>query len=346
LAAATSPPDAGHSLALAVVASSSAPLILLDGDLAVIAASASFHEAFQIDPEGVVGKPVFALGAGEWDRPQLRSLLNATLSGAADIDAYEMTLDSARLGERQLVLKALKLDYGAGAEPRVLLTVFDVTDARANDKQKDDLLREKAILLQEVQHRVANSLQIISSVILQGARHAHSHETKAYLREAHGRVMSVAEVQRQLAASTLGEVALRPYLEQLCHSLGASMIHDHDRIRLEADVDDSSVPAHDSVSMGLIVTELVINALKHAFPGRRQGRIVVGYRAEGDSWTLSVADNGVGMPPDVKSSRAGLGTNIVQALAKQLGGEVQASDSRPGVRVSIVHAKAPAAAAA
>jgi two-component system, sensor histidine kinase PdtaS len=345
VASQTSLLDPGQSLALAVVAASSAPLILLDGDFAVVVASASFCEAFQIDPARIVGQPVFALGAGEWNRPQLRSLLSATLTGAAEIEAYEMTLMSARQGERQLILKAMKLAYGADQAPRVLLTVFDVTDARASDKHRDDLLREKAVLLQEVQHRVANSLQIISSVILQGARHAQTRETKEYLRAAHERVMSVAEVQRQLAASTLGEVKLKPYFDQLCHSLGASMIRDHHQIALDVDVDDSAVPANASVSLGLIVTELVINALKHAFPGSRRGRIVVGYRAEGTAWTLSVADNGVGMPADAASRKPGLGTSIVQALAKQLQAEVQHGDSGPGMRISIVHAQVAAAAA-
>jgi len=159
-------------------------------------------------------------------------------------------------------------------------------------------------------------------------------------------VMSVAEVQRQLAISTLGDVKLKPYFEQLCHSLGASMIPDHDKVTLEVDADDSAVPANDSVSLGLIVTELVINALKHAFPGKRKGRIVVGYRAEGEAWTLSVADNGVGMPKDAASAKPGLGTNIVQALAKQLGAGVRHADGAPGMRISIVHAEAEAPAPA
>ena len=72
------------------------------------------------------------------------------------------------------------------------LAVADVTAARAADKLKDDLLREKAILLQEVQHRVANSLQIIASVLLQSARKVQSEETRGHLKDAHNRVMSVA----------------------------------------------------------------------------------------------------------------------------------------------------------
>ena len=333
-------PDGALSLALAVVGSSTAPLVLLDGDLNVIAASASFFTGFQIDPAGAVGEPFLGLGEGEWNLPRLRSLLTATLSGAADVEAYEMDLKSARLGGvRCLLLNAHLLAYGDGAAVRLLLGMSDITEARASEKLKDDLLREKAILLQEVQHRVANSLQIIASVILQSARKSQSDETRTSLTDAHSRVMSVAALQQQLAASRLGEVELRAYFDQLCISVGASMIRDHDQLSLHVDCDDTAVDADISVSLGLIVTELVINSLKHAFPGGRKGRITVSYQAHGPNWTLAVADDGVGMPKDAASATPGLGTSIVEALAKQLGARVQVIGGHPGTTVSIVHSQ-------
>ena len=220
---------------------------------------------------------------------------------------------------------------------RILLTAADVTDARLAEKVKDDLLREKAILLQEVQHRVANSLQIIASVLLLNARKVHSDETREQIRDAHQRVMSVAALQKQLAASTLGDVLLRPYFTQLCNSIGASMIRDRSQLTLTVTADDSAAPAETSVSLGLIVTELVINALKHAFPDRRPGKIVVDYRAHGPNWTLSITDDGTGMPKRPGASKAGLGTTIVEALAKQLHARVQVDDANPGTVVSVVH---------
>ncbi|GLS01397.1 histidine kinase [Brevundimonas denitrificans] len=330
-------PDDSLTLALAVVGASSAPLVLLDGDLTVVAASASFFTAFDINPAGAVGEPFLGLGDGEWNLPRLRSLLTATLSGAAAVEAYEMELESQNLGRRNLLLNAHLLAYGDGAEVRLLLGISDVTEARASDKLKDDLLREKAILLQEVQHRVANSLQIIASVILQSARKSQSDETRNYLTDAHSRVMSVAALQQQLAVSRLGEVALKPYFDQLCVSVGASMIRDHDQLSLHVDCDDSTVPADISVSLGLIVTELVINSLKHAFPGGRHGRITVSYHAHGPNWTLAVADNGVGMPTDSESATPGLGTSIVEALANQLNARVQVAGGHPGTTVSVIH---------
>lgn len=333
------PEATGLSMMLAVIDTSDAPLLLLDGNVNVIAACASFCREFQIDPASVSGKQISALGQGEWNSPQLSSLLEATASGAAEVHNYEFSLNHAGQDPKLLVLNAHRLDHSDKEQTRVVLAVADVTAARASDKLKDDLLREKAILLKEVQHRVANSLQIIASILMQSARRVQSDETRGHLKDAHGRLMSVAAVQKQLAASTQGEVSLHTYFTQLCKSLGASMIYDHQLLSIEVTVDDSITSADNSVSLGLIVTELVINALKHAFPGNRAGKIVVDYRSYGPNWTLSVSDNGVGMPTASEGAKAGLGTNIVEALAKSLDSEVMVASANPGVAISIVHAQ-------
>ena len=326
------------SLMLAVIASSEAPLVLLDGEVKVVAASASFCRAFQIDPVTVTGSRFSALGHGEWDVPRLSSLLEGTASGAVAVHAYEFDLERDGREPQLLVLNASKLDYDDKVHARVLLAIADVTEARASEKLKDNLLREKAILLQEVQHRVANSLQIIASILLQSARKVQSDETRGHLQDAHSRLMSIAAVQQQLAASQLGKVELRAYFVQLCKSLGASMIHDPTALSIDVVVDDSVIDADVSVSLGLIVTELVINALKHAFPGHRAGKIVVTYGSHGPNWTMSVSDNGVGMAAAPEGAKSGLGTNIVEALSKRLDAKVQIVSANPGTTVSIVHA--------
>lgn len=123
------------------------------------------------------------------------------------------------------------------------------------------------------------------------------------------------------------------------------MIFDPKALSIEVVVDDSVTNADISVSLGLIVTELVINALKHAFPGHRAGKIIVQYKSLDRNWSLSVSDNGIGMPTEPNSGKPGLGTNIVEALAKRLEAEVEVSDAHPGTLVSIVHAEPPSDAA-
>jgi PAS domain S-box-containing protein len=323
---------------MAVITSSRSPLLLLDENLTIVAASHSFCSAFGCDPDTVNGEKLAKIGAGEWDIPQIHSLLRATLKGNVPIDAYEM--DLLRKGEKpaHLVLNALKLDYGDPDTPRVLLTITDVTAALLAAKLKDDMLQEKKVLLQELQHRVANSLQIIASVLMQSARRVQSEETRLHLHNAHHRVMAIATLQKQLAVTSSDKVELRKYLKDLCGSIGASMIDDQKRVELNSTADDTVTSANVSVSLGLIVTELVINAIKHAFPGRTQkGAIKVDYLASNKGWALTVGDNGIGLKAGVEV-KPGLGTGIVAALSKQLEATVERIDQGPGMKVSIVHA--------
>ncbi|MGU9982366.1 sensor histidine kinase [Phreatobacter sp. HK31-P] len=344
------PPQVAPDLALAIVASSQAPLLLLDQTFKVIAASASFCSTFRVERGDVEGRDVFALGRGEWTLPKLRSLLHAALASDAEVGPYEMDIARTSDQPRCLVMNAHRLRFGDEEDVRLLLTISDVTRLRASEasakevlREKDDLLRQKIVLVQEIQHRVANSLQIIASLLMQSARRVQSQETRSHLVAAHQRLLSVAAVQRQLAISGVEQVALRPYFAQLCHSLAASMIYDPERVKLEVTSDDSLVDADTSVSLGLLVTELVINALKHAFPDGRAGTIEVDYQSGATDWKLSVGDDGVGMGE--VSPPPGLGTSIVQALAKHLEATVLVEDSDPGTLVSIVHDSADAPAA-
>ncbi|TPG54344.1 sensor histidine kinase [Sphingomonas glacialis] len=329
---------AADSLMRAVIASSDTPLLLLDAHATILVASDSFCAAFAIDPAAAAQHALKDVGDGEWDVPQLAALLAATADGTAQVDAYEMALVRVGVARRDLVLKARKLDYADPANVRVLLAIADVTDARIAEQVKDDLVRDKAVLLKELQHRIANSLQIIASVLLQSAKRVGSDESRTHLRDAHSRVMSIAALQRQLAVAGDEEVGLRGYLGDLCRSIGASMIRDHAHIAISVEVDDSKTAAEVSVSLGLIVTELVINALKHAFPEPRGGTITVAYVADGADWTLSVRDDGIGMPGVTDPTSSGLGTTIVDALAKKLGAKVATADAGPGTIVSIIHA--------
>jgi two-component sensor histidine kinase len=334
-------PAVAMTLAVAVVAASTAPLLLLDHNCDVMAASDSFLRDFEIAAPDIRGQNLYRLGHGEWDIPRLHALLDSTLAGAVDVTAYEIDFRHSVSGKRRLVLNATVLDYRgvAGVEGgiRLLLSIADVTAARLAARVKEELLAEKAVLLQELQHRVANSLQIIASVLMQSARKlGPSSEAQSHLKAAHSRVMSVAALQRQLAESAVGDVDLGSYLKQLCQSLGASMIEDHELVSLTSTSDDSRVEANKSVSIGLVVTELVINALKHAFPDSRSGHIGVDYASHGLDWTLAVSDDGIGMPPD-DTATAGLGTNIVNALARHLDAEVKVTDEHPGTRVALVH---------
>ena len=145
-------------------------------------------------------------------------------------------------------------------------------------------------------------------------------------------------MQQQLHASGLNErIEIGPYLTKLCASLAASMVGERRALSIKVQASSGGAVSSDAVSLGLIVTELVINALKHGFPGGAEGEILVGYDAQVSGWRLSVSDNGSG-PQDVSGQAAhiGLGTSIVEALAHQLNATVHKTTGTEGTTVSII----------
>jgi len=340
----------GHGVAQAIVDTIREPLLVLDKDLRVVAASRSFYLTFRMKREESEGRPIYALGNGQWDLPELRLLLERILPQHTVMEGYEVDQEFSPLGRRTMVLNARTVFFEENARALILLAIEDITDRRVAERRLADLLQQKETLLQEMQHRVANSLQIIASILLLKARSVQSEEIKLHLHDAHRRVMSVAAVQQQLQASRQGEhLSIAPYLKRLCETLAGSMIGEGHDIRIEVEAVAGEVTSTEAVSIGLLVTELVINALKHAFvDGAAGGRILVSYEALEKSWRLAVVDNGVGKAEgEDDKTTPGLGTSIVQALARQLESRVETSKTVPhGMTVSIVHGAFPAHVAA
>ena len=326
----------GHDLAEAIVDAIREPLLVLDPDLRVIAASRSFYRIFAVTPRKTEGQLVFELGDGQWNIPSLRALLEDIIPKRRTVEAYEVAHEFPSIGRRVMLLNARRVFDEDGSACAILLAIEDVTRRREADREKDDLLQAKEILLQEMQHRVANSLQIIASILLLKARTVQSEETRLHLQDAHQRVMSVATVQQQLHASGLNEkIEIGPYLTKLCAGLAASMIGERRPLSIKVLATAGGAVSSEAVSIGLIVTELVINALKHGFPAGAEGEILVSYDAQASGWRLSVSDNGSGAKELSDATHAGLGTSIVEALAHQLNATVAKTSGAEGTAVTI-----------
>ncbi len=334
------------AFAEAIVDTVREPLLVLDQDLRVIAASRSFYRTFKVKPKDTEGRLLYELGDGVWDIPKLRSLLEAVLpkGGAIEagaIEAYEIEHDFPGIGRRTMCLNARKVFYETDLRANILLGIEDITERLILEREKNDLLKQKDLLLEEIQHRVANSLQIIAGIIMMKARAVESEEARRHLQDAHQRVMSVAAVQQHLhAVARSGPVQLAPYLSKLCEALSHSMIGDKRSISLKVHGEGGSASCRDAESLGLIVTELVINSVKHAFGvAAKDGLITVAFDVSGTDWKLSVADNGIGKPDGVFAQpKTGLGTGIVNALAKQLDAKVVTLSGPHGTTVSVTHA--------
>jgi chemotaxis protein methyltransferase CheR len=336
-------------MAQAIVDTIHEPLVVLDAQLRVITASRSFYETFQVDASATQGRLLYSLGDGQWNIPALRLLLEEIIPEKTAMDGFEVSHDFPGLGQRTMLLNARKVLFDTSPEIAILLAFTDVTEQQLVERAREDLhhrteqlLREKNVLLQEMEHRVANSLQIIASILMLKARQVTSEETRQHLRDAHQRVMSVATVQSHLHTTDgVDQIEVGVYLTKLCESLAASMIGEHQPIELKVIADGGLISSAQAVSMGLIVTELVINALKYAFPEKRAGSVVlVTYESKDEDWSLVVSDNGVGKDvQDAAEVAGGLGTVIVQALVKQLEARLEITSSDAGLRVAVTRSR-------
>jgi two-component sensor histidine kinase/ABC-type nitrate/sulfonate/bicarbonate transport system substrate-binding protein len=183
-------------------------------------------------------------------------------------------------------------------------------------------LAEKEVLLKEVHHRVKNNLQVIASIVSLQIEGADDPRMAGALRAVRSRVHSMALVHERLYGSgSLSGVDMDEYLRAL--AVETIMAYQRPGLAIEASVDASGVAfaVERAMPIGLIVGELVSNAAKHAFPGRARGRVDVRLRKDGGRFELRVSDDGAGMP-EGRGGGAGIGLQLVEALASQLGGEL------------------------
>ena len=166
-----------RALAQAIVDTVREPLLVLDGDLCVLAVSRSYYLTFRVDRQDVLGRSLYALGDGQWHIPALRILLEKIIPERAAMDAFEVEHEFPRIGRRIMLLNARAVFYADQAQTTLLLAFEDVTERRAIEREKEELLRQteellqqKDMLLRELEHRVANSLQIIASILMLKAR--------------------------------------------------------------------------------------------------------------------------------------------------------------------------------
>lgn len=333
-----------QALALAIVDTLPEPFLVLDDALHLLAASRCFYEVFGEDPAAARGGSLFDLSDGQWDIPGLRQLLAAVVPQQTALEGFEFQQYFGDRGQRTIQLNALPIRDEGGDSRMVLLAIKDITERREAEQEKqrllehtEELLEQQRTLLREMRHRIANSLQIIASILLLKAGSVTSEETKNELRAAHQRVMSVAAVQDHLHTSEgIEQIEMGPYLTKLSAGLASSMVGPKQRIDIAVAATEGVLPTSHAVSLGLIVTELIINAIKYAFPkARASARIRVTFEMAKSDWKLTVADNGVGRPRDGDSGSGGLGTALIGALAKQLYAQITETSSSEGLTVAV-----------
>jgi len=233
--------------------------------------------------------------------------------------------------EVELVL-ALARQLSIGMENAHLYeqTQRELVERRQAQERLQASLQEKEVLLKEIHHRVKNNLQVISSLLDMQSLSIQSPEAGEALEDSQHRVRTMAFVHERLYQSEdLASVDVREYLESLAGYLLAAYERSTDRIHLNLQIEDVCLDLDTAIASGLIVNELVSNALKHAFPATREGDGEIGLKLaslDDGRFELQVRDNGVGFPPDLDPvGTQSLGLRLVNMLTQQLQGTLNLS---------------------
>lgn len=227
--------------------------------------------------------------------------------------------------------------------PMVLSVIVDISERKEREARIEAALKEKDLLLGEIHHRVKNNLQIIHSLLDLQAMKIEDATVRDMLRDSQNRVRSMSLIHQTLYQSKdFAEVDFQHFLNSLLPILMQSYAVDTERVILDMDAADVRLPISAAIPCGLVVNELVANALRHAFPGGARGRVWVDLTEEaGETVVLSVCNDGVPIPETLDFGKAQtLGMQLVGLLAEQLGGTLdiqRASPTRFSLRFPVTH---------
>jgi PAS domain S-box-containing protein len=247
----------------------------------------------------------------------------ARLRGESVPLQYEQKLTTKSGEEKWVVVSAGNIKYSG--KSAIIATLLDITEAKRAEERLSAALAEKVVLLQEVHHRVKNNLQIICSLLDLQSESIAEKRSRSCFRECQDRIRSMALIHAKLYESEdLASIDFGEYIKELSMKLFDSYMVDSGRISLKVVAEGVSMGIDRAIPWGLIVNELVSNALKHAFPDNRSGEISIRIYLDEDDWiTLIVADSGIGMPPGLDFKNTGtLGLQLVNMLTLQLKGQI------------------------
>lgn len=226
--------------------------------------------------------------------------------------------------------------YAAPADPpgRFTIVFRDITALKKAEDERERALATTRQLLEELNHRVMNSLGMISSIIAMEARARTDGEGRQALKRIETRLQAAAQLYAALDTSgAVGTVNAADYLPRIVDGLARSLGADG-KIRMTHDITPAVLPTARAAPLGLIVNELVTNGLKYAFPEGKGGTISINLSRDGDTLVLTVSDNGQGIGP-VAASGSGLGQQLVEAFVHQIGGSREIETGSGGTTVTV-----------
>lgn len=311
-----------HVQAQGVVDTVADPLLVLDEGLRIQSASRAFYETFKVDRYETIGQPLYELGNGQWDIPELRRLLVEVIPKASAVINYEVAHDFPDLGRRTMLVTARTLHHPDKASRSMLVSIVDATDRYRRDAARD-------LLFGELRHRMKNMLAVARSIANQTATEGRSAEEyrDAFL----GRFSALVEAQ-DLAFSEQKETGLAALIERLLAPYTA---------RPEAVVTEPGTNVHLNphtlMSLSLVLHEMATNAAKYGALSVSGGQVRIGWQVEEDGSRLRLNWTESGGPPVTPPATTGFGTQLIQSSTTySLGGQVEQNYARDGLQAQIV----------
>ncbi len=302
--------------------------LLTDGT--ILYCNSKFAEMVSLAQDQLTGRSLLDLVAPA-DRMLCAELLTA---GAAGSSKGPITLQAVDGTQRpaQISLRALRDE----TEANMCAVVTDLSGPQAVAAQLRAALAEKELLLREVHHRVKNNLQIVSSLLRLQAENISDERVSAAVHDSQNRIRALALVHEQLYRSeSLAHIDIGEYLQSIATSVWRSLSLRGSPIRLVSDVCHGvGINIDQAIALGLIVTELVSNSVKHAFPDGKGGTISLRVHRDNTMLRIEVADDGIGMPAPVNAGGGSLGMQLVHGLCRQIGATLSFGP-RPGTTVVI-----------
>ncbi len=327
--------EKSRDYATAIVETVREPLIVLDANLRLMTANQSFYRMFEVLSTQAENQSIFELGNGEWNQDSLRSLLEDIIPRDTQLENFEVEQTFQRIGHRTMLLNARKIPR-EGEVQMILLAIEDITDRKLSDQQVRSALREKEVLLREIHHRVKNNLQIISSMLSLQSNRMPDLQARQNFLDSQNRVKAMALLHEVLYESEdLSELNLEDYFQilvsHLFRSYGAQTNAVSSRVVIQPDL---VLTPDKAVLCGLILNELVTNALKHGFPDGRTGEVCVTIAEANHLVTLTVSDDGISLSDNFTlDNLPSMGLNLVVNLVRQLHGDF-AFDRTPVFKVT------------
>lgn len=310
-------------------------VIAVDDDQRVTFINAAAATLYSITMSQALGHPLSEIFTTLWLTPGNEAMAASELEQTGHWRGESR--HTKRSGETIDVESAVShLQADNGTPLGQLAVIRDITErkraeeALAESRQHLQLsLREKELLLLEIHHRVKNNLLVVGSLLRLQSTTTEDRRAKAAMMSMRNRVHSMALIHESLYRSdNLAAVDIAAYANKLCSQLLSALAITDGAVKLRLDIALMCLEIDRAIPFGLLVNELVSNALKHAFPKGRSGEVLVSLQplAEAQGWRLRVADNGVGLPPDFDLMQTtSMGLKLVADLTRQLGGKLEIS---------------------